>query len=91
MPAVTGSAGTCSTVNVPAEWAAPDFEGSYATRRNGSPSALAVEASNDASAATTRSAAQFSWANTTHASGPMPAGSPDVTMIRGRYTAAPTS
>src|SRR5580704_9632235 len=41
----------------------------------------------EASAATTRSARQSSCASATQASGPIPAGSPEVTTMRGTYTA----
>ena len=52
------------------------------------PATSAVAARRSASAATTRSASQSLCAKLTQASGPTPAGSPDVMTMRGMYTAA---
>src|SRR5271154_5826178 len=77
------------TLRMPARCAAGGREGSYASRPSGNCSAAAVDSSSEASPATTRSAFQSAWANATQASGPIPAGSPEVTMIRGTYTRGP--
>ncbi len=81
--------GMCMTLRVPARCAFARLRGVVALEVAAAASGWpAVAASKSVSAATTRSASQSVCARPTQASGPIPAGSPEVMTMRGMYTAA---